>query len=109
MTIEELVRGAGSRLPSTDGRWKIVSAKTDGVTPGFTIEDPGECGTVLDQALSASGPVIIEAVVDPFEPPMPPKVSVDQATKFAQSLMRGQPNRDKIALTVLEDRVRELV
>jgi pyruvate dehydrogenase (quinone)/pyruvate oxidase len=76
---------------------------------GFTVDDPKECGRVLDQALSTPGPVVIEAVVDSFEPPMPPKVSLDQTTKFARSLLRGQPNREKIALTVLEDRVRELV
>jgi exoribonuclease II len=33
--------------------------------------------------------VLVEAVVDPFEPPMPPKVSLKQATKLAKSLMRG--------------------
>jgi len=36
-------------------------------------------------------------------------VTFDQATKFAQSLVRGEPNRERIALTVLSDRVRELV
>ena len=40
---------------------------------------------------------------------MPPKVSVEQATKFAESLAKGTPNRNKIALTVLADKVRELV
>jgi thiamine pyrophosphate-dependent acetolactate synthase large subunit-like protein len=34
---------------------------------------------------------------------------MDQATKFAQSLARGEPNRSKIAWTVLSDKVRELV
>jgi hypothetical protein len=29
--------------------------------------------------------------------------------KFAESLARGEPNRGKIALTVLKDRVRELI
>jgi pyruvate dehydrogenase (quinone)/pyruvate oxidase len=76
---------------------------------GFTIEEPAECGRVLDQALTTPGPAVIEAVVDPFEPPMPPKISVDQAAKFAESLARGTPNRGKIALTVLSDKVRELV
>jgi pyruvate dehydrogenase (quinone)/pyruvate oxidase len=76
---------------------------------GFSIEDPADCGRVLDEALATPGPVVIEAVVDPFEPPMPPKVTRDQATKFAQSLLRGEPNREKIALTALGDRVRELV
>lgn len=76
---------------------------------GFTIEDPRECGEILDRALGASGPVLIEAVVDPLEPPMPPKVSFEQMQKFAESLIRGTPNREKIALTVLSDKVREMV
>jgi pyruvate dehydrogenase (quinone)/pyruvate oxidase len=76
---------------------------------GFTIEDPADCGSILDAALAAAGPVIVEAVVDPFEPPMPPKISRDQVTKFARSLVRGEPNREKIALTVLADKVREMV
>jgi pyruvate dehydrogenase (quinone) len=76
---------------------------------GFTIEDAADCGPTLERALSTPGPVIVEAVVDPFEPPMPPKITFDQASKFAQSLARGQPHRGKIALTVLADKVRELV
>ncbi|HEY3303152.1 MAG TPA: hypothetical protein VGL70_06410 [Candidatus Binatia bacterium] len=32
-----------------------------------------------------------------------------QAAKFAQSLARGEPNRSKIAWTVLSDKVRELI
>ena len=76
---------------------------------GFRIEDPGQCGAVLDQALGTRGPVVVEAVVDPFEPPLPPKITVKQALKFAESLARGEPNRGKIALTVLKDRVRELI
>jgi pyruvate dehydrogenase (quinone) len=76
---------------------------------GFTVDDPAECGAVLAQALATPGPVIVEAAVDPFEPPLPAKVTLDQATKFATSLIRGEPNREKIALTVLGDRVRELV
>ena len=83
-------------------------ARACGAT-GFTVEDPKQCGAVLDQALATAGPVIVEAVVDPFTPPLPPNVTLEQASKFAQSLAKGQPNRDKIALTVLSDRVRELV
>jgi pyruvate dehydrogenase (quinone)/pyruvate oxidase len=83
-------------------------ARACGAT-GFTVEDPAQCGAVLDQAFATDGPVLIEAVVDPFTPPMPPKVTADQAMKFAESLVKGQPNREKIALTVLSDKVRELV
>lgn len=76
---------------------------------GMTVDDPNDCGRVVEQALNTPGPVVVEAVVDPFEPPMPPKITVKQAEKFAESLLRGEPNREKIIATVLEDRVRELV
>jgi pyruvate dehydrogenase (quinone) len=76
---------------------------------GFRIEDPASCGAILDQALAAKGPVLIEAVVDPNEPPMPPKVTLDQAEKLAKALAKGTPNRKEIALTIASDKVRELV
>ena len=76
---------------------------------GYTIDDPAQCGAVLDQALSTAGPVIVEAVVDPLEPPMPPKITADQARKFAAALAKGEPERIKIALTVAADKVRQMV
>jgi pyruvate dehydrogenase (quinone) len=76
---------------------------------GFTIDDAAHCGDILAQALATPGPVVVQAVVDPFEPPLPAKITMDQASMFARSLVRGQPNREKIALTILRDRVRELV
>jgi pyruvate dehydrogenase (quinone)/pyruvate oxidase len=76
---------------------------------GFRVEDPAECGAVLDEALATPGPALVEAVVDPFEPPLPPKVTWEQAKHFVEALARGEPDRGKIALTVLRDRVRELI
>jgi pyruvate dehydrogenase (quinone) len=40
---------------------------------------------------------------------MPPKVELEQVRNFAKALARGEPNREKIALTVISDKVRELV
>src|SRR5579859_4546720 len=48
-----------------------------------------------DKALATPGPVLIEAVVDPLEPPLPANVSLKQAAKFAESLAKGEPNRSK--------------
>jgi len=83
-------------------------ARACGAT-GFTIENPADCGRMLEEALATPGPVVVQGVVDPFEPPLPAKVTLDQAAKFAKSLLRGEPNSQKIALTVLGDRIRELV
>jgi pyruvate dehydrogenase (quinone)/pyruvate oxidase len=75
----------------------------------FTIEDPKRCAETLRQAMATSGPVLVEAVVDPHEPPMPPTVSAKQAAHFAKSLASGTPNSGKIALTVASNTVRELI
>ena len=75
----------------------------------FTVDDPENIGRVLDQAFATPGPVVVEAVVDPHEPPLPGKVSASQAAKFAKSLLRGEPYRGKIALTIAHSKVRELV
>jgi pyruvate dehydrogenase (quinone) len=76
---------------------------------GFKIDDPEKCGEILDEALSAAGPVIIEALVDPFEPPMPPKITLNQAADFAKAMLMGQPDRGKILKTIYKDKVRELI
>lgn len=76
---------------------------------GFTADDPNDCGRVMDEFLNAPGPAILQAVVDPLEPPLPGKVTADQALHFAESLVRGEPNRGKIALTAISDKVREMV
>ncbi|WP_046869100.1 thiamine pyrophosphate-dependent enzyme [Microvirga massiliensis] len=86
----------------------VTVAQGFGVT-GFRIEDPATCGDILRQALATPGTVLVEAVVDPHEPPMPPKVSLKQAAKFAQSLASGTPNAGRIALTVASDTVREII
>jgi pyruvate dehydrogenase (quinone)/pyruvate oxidase len=76
---------------------------------GFTVEDPEDCGAVMEQFLAAPGPAILQAVVDQLEPPLPPKITADQALHFAESLAKGEPNRGKIMLTAVSEKVRELI
>jgi len=76
---------------------------------GYTIREPSECGRILEEALNSPGPAVIDAVVDPHEPPLPPSISVSQAKEFAAALAKGTPYRGKIMTTILADKVRELV
>jgi pyruvate dehydrogenase (quinone) len=76
---------------------------------GLTVTEPAACGTAIEQALAAPGPAIVEAVVDPDEPPMPPKIEPTQAVHFAEAMVRGESRRAKIVKTVIKDRVKELV
>jgi pyruvate dehydrogenase (quinone) len=76
---------------------------------GFTIEDPAQAESVLRQALAHPGPAVVQAVVDPNEPPMPGNITTEQALKFAEALIKGQRKRFDIIKTVIEDKVREVV
>jgi pyruvate dehydrogenase (quinone) len=76
---------------------------------GYTLENPQDAESVLRQALSHTGPVLVQAVVDPNEPPMPGKVTTVQAYKFAKSLLRGQKDAAKVLETIAEDQLREVI
>src|SRR5690348_12642805 len=53
------------------------------------IEDAQHCGAQMDAMLHHSGPVLIEACVDQYTPPMPAKIKASQAIKLTEALMRG--------------------
>ncbi len=76
---------------------------------GYTIEEPGQAEAVLREALAHPGPAVIQAVVDPNEPPMPGKISTKMAVHFAEALAKGERNRWDIIKTVLKDKVREVL
>jgi pyruvate dehydrogenase (quinone) len=76
---------------------------------GYTIERPEDASAILQEALRHRGPAVIEAVVDPDEPPMPGKITTKQAIHFAEAIAKGQKDRWDIIKTVMEDKVREVV
>jgi pyruvate dehydrogenase (quinone)/pyruvate oxidase len=76
---------------------------------GYDCDDPATIGDTLREALARPGPAVIEATVDPNEPPMPPKATLKQVCNLARALAEGTPNRGRIALTIGSDLVREVV
>jgi hypothetical protein len=76
---------------------------------GISVEKPDDIRPALERALAAGKPCVVEVAVDPNEPPMPPKVNLEQAMHFAEALVKGQPEGGKIALTLFRDKMSELV
>jgi pyruvate dehydrogenase (quinone) len=76
---------------------------------GFTVEQPDQIRPTLKRALASNKPSIVEVVVDPYEPPMPAKVTLKQTARFAEALLKGQPKGDRIALTLFRDKLNELL
>ena len=75
---------------------------------GVRCERPEEVRGALEALMRADGPALCEAVVDPFEPPMPARVTAKQALHMAEALARGEPNRGRIALTLFRDKIHDL-
>jgi pyruvate dehydrogenase (quinone) len=59
---------------------------------GVRVDNPDEVGAAWDQALTAGRPVVLEAIVDPEVPLLPPHVSFAQGKNFAEALLGGDPN-----------------
>jgi pyruvate dehydrogenase (quinone)/pyruvate oxidase len=76
---------------------------------GFRCEKPEEVLPALQAAFASRKPAIVEAIVDPYEPPMPAKVTAQQAIRLAESLARGQPEGGKIMAAIFKDKVKEMV
>jgi pyruvate dehydrogenase (quinone)/pyruvate oxidase len=74
---------------------------------GVRIEAPDRVGPELEQALAAEGPSVIEAIVDPNDMPMTPVINPEHAKGLAWGLARGEPNRERIALTMSRVLARE--
>ncbi len=67
---------------------------------GVRIDNPKRCKDQLKQALAMDGPVVIECLTDPNEPPMPPKATKAEMKHLAEALARGERDRGRISLTI---------
>ncbi|MGD9890449.1 MAG: thiamine pyrophosphate-dependent enzyme [Dehalococcoidia bacterium] len=75
---------------------------------GYTLDDPAKAESVLREAFAHPGPALIEAVVDPNEPPMPGRITTEQALGLVNSLRRGQPHRWTVMKEALAETIHEL-
>jgi len=76
---------------------------------GFTLDDPANAADTLREAFESRGPAVVQAIIDPNEPELPGHVTMDQAWKFAESLIRGEKDRWDILKAVVKEKVREVV
>lgn len=60
---------------------------------GVEMHEPEDIVPGWEQALAASRPVVIEARTDPEVPPLPPHITFEQAQKYLQAILKGDPNR----------------
>jgi pyruvate dehydrogenase (quinone) len=71
---------------------------------GIRVDHPDDVGPAWDEALESDRPVVLDIYTDPDVPPLPPHVSFKQARQFAESLLKGDPDR----AAVIRQSVKEL-
>jgi pyruvate dehydrogenase (quinone) len=111
VTWEQRVMEGDAKMPSTQDLPAFdfaAYARLIGIE-GIRVERPEEVGPAWDRALSADGPVLIDAVTDPEVPPLPPHVRMEQAKGFAMALAHGDPASGRIVKHSIKGKLAEYI
>ena len=76
---------------------------------GIKVERPDDVGGAWEEALTSDRPTVLEAMVDPDVPPLPPHVSFEQAKNLAAALVKGDPDRGDVFEKSLRAKLVELL
>jgi len=72
---------------------------------GIRVDNPDNVAAAWDDALAADRPVVIEAIVDPDVPTLPPHISVEQAANFMRALAKRDPGGSHMIRQAFKDAV----
>jgi pyruvate dehydrogenase (quinone) len=92
---EQRAMGADAKFPETQDLPDVPYASYAELLGlrGIRVERPDDVGPAWDAALAADRPVVIDALVDPDVPPLPPHLEPGQARNLAAALLKGDPDR----------------
>jgi pyruvate dehydrogenase (quinone) len=76
---------------------------------GIKVEDPAQIAGAWEEAFSSDRATVLEAVVDPEVPPLPPHVDVEQMKNLAAALVKGDPERSNVMERTLREKLLELL
>ena len=76
---------------------------------GIKITTSSEIEGAWREALSADRPVIISALTDPNEPPLPPHITFEQAEGFAKSILADPQGGLPGAVEAVREKVHEFL
>jgi pyruvate dehydrogenase (quinone) len=111
VTWEQRVLAGDPKLPATQEIPDFPAARFAELVGlrGIKVEQPAEVGDAWDEALGSDRPAVLEAVVDPDVPPLPPHVSTEEAKNLAAALAKGDPDRGDVLRKSLREKMTELL
>ncbi len=96
---------ASQDIPRVD----FAKFATDLGLGGIRLEHADQIETAWRDALSADRPVVIDAITDPEEPPLPPHIKLEQAKMMAESVLRGDPGRVPAMIQSAREKIDEFL
>ena len=81
-------------------------AKLLGFT-GIRVDDPKQMGSAWDEALAANRPVVLEVVVDPEIPPVPPHIKSELGMKSVKAMLKGDPEEIGVITKSVKQKLHE--
>lgn len=74
---------------------------------GIRVDEPDQLPIAWDEAFSADRPVVLEAIVDPDVPTIPPHITFEQMIKFTKSIVKGDAHERGIIQQTFKDVIEE--
>ncbi len=76
---------------------------------GIRVESPDEVGPAWDEVFAADRPAVLEVLVDPEVPPLPPHIDFEQARNFMLAVARGDAGRSGMIVQSVKAKLAELL
>jgi pyruvate dehydrogenase (quinone) len=76
---------------------------------GVRVETPDDIAGAWDAAFSADRPFVIDAVVDPNVPPLPPHITVAEAKSLIRALRKGDPDARGVVTQSFRQKILEFL
>ena len=76
---------------------------------GIKVERPDDLADAWSEVFAAGRPAVLEAVVDPEIPPLPPHITGEQMKKMARAMVKGDPEAVGVMEKSLRAKVTELL
>ena len=76
---------------------------------GIRVDEPELVGDAWDRALAADRPALVEAIVDPEVPPLPPHITLEQARAMLSAIRHGDPNTRQLIAQSFRQKLAEFL
>lgn len=76
---------------------------------GIKVDRPEDLGTAWEAVLTADRPAVLEVVVDPDVPTIPPHITFSQMVKFSKTLFKVDAHEAGIITQTFKDLVEEVI